>query len=303
MSDNHYKVLSLDGGGIKGLLVAEILENIELERQGFMKEFDMFAGTSTGSVLACAFAMGMTPDDAVEMYINLGPVIFEDSYMDNIRDLGMIVGAQYGSMPLYRELRKVFGIMTLDDLDKKVLVAAFDIQGDKAWKPKFFHNFEGEDSDGDELVVDVIMRSTAAPIFFPTWGHYIDGGVVANNPSMCAVTQVMREKPDEVEFMSLLSMGTGGNPMSMKASGSSMDWGILQWMPEILYIMMDGGVGVAHTQAKYALGHRYHRINPELPDKIGLDEWEKWGILIDVADNFDLTDVLKWVDYHHLGDR
>lgn len=301
-----YNILSLDGGGIRGVMVAALLQRLteDFDVRDLMDRFNMFAGTSTGSVLACAFAAGLTPRMAVKYYIDMSSIVFFDTLWDNVRDFGMLLGAQYSSEGLEKKLDSIFGDMQLKDLNKKVLIAAYDLYDKERgrWKPKFYHNFEEEGGDGEELVVDVIMRSTAAPVFFPSYGKYIDGGVVANNPSVCAYAQVINSLG--WQDIRLLSMGTGTNPMFIDKEfpkGNQYDWGVMQWIPELLYIMMDGGVGIADYQAQAILRNRYFRINPVLPKKIGLDDLASIPFLMQVAKEYDLSEVLNWVKEYIYG--
>ena len=289
----RYNILSLDGGGIRGVMVAKILARVEAERPGIMENFSMFAGTSTGSILAIAFAAGMSPADVVQMYMSLAVEIFSDTTWDNIKDFYMAFGAQYSNKNLVTEVKRIFGEQDLNSL-KPVLIGSFDLNDEKRgmWKPKFFHNFPGPDSDGEEKIYDVIARSTAAPVFFPTYGKYIDGGVVANNPSVCAIAQV--RKQGSTRPLSLLSMGTGKNPM--KIEKENLDWGIIQWTPKILHIMMDGGVGIADYQCRQFLGRDYFRINPKLDRTIPLDGVDHIRELIHIANRIDLTELINWID-------
>src|SRR5262249_26109714 len=155
------------------------------------------------------------------------------SIMRDIRDLGNLLGAEYS--PDHREevLRQVFGNTRLNELNKKVLIPTFDLNpttpADQpvVWKPKFFHNYPGPDSDGDETVVDVAMRTSAAPTFFPSYQGFIDGGVVSNNPSMAALAQALDAGTGNqpLNGIKLLSIGTGFNPVHIDGD---VDWGIAQ---------------------------------------------------------------------------
>ena len=132
----------------------------------------------------------------------------------------------------------------------------------------FFHNFPGADSDGESLVVDVAMSTSAAPTYFPSYGVYVDGGVIANNPSMAAVAQALdgRNQANEratLDGIKLLSLGTGASLQYIQ--GQNLDWGDAQWIKPILNVMMDGSVGVADFQCEQLLGNRYCRLEPIFP--------------------------------------
>ena len=193
---SFFHILSLDGGGIRGLFTAILLERLEAARPGLLAQVDLFAGASTGGILALGLAAGRTPSQARELYELRGRQVFANARWDNWRDLGHAVRAQYSNAYLKKVLTQEFGDMKLGDLPHHVLIAAFDLENDPAnpppmrtWKPKFFHNFPGHDTDAHEKVVDVALRTSAAPSYFPIYQGYIDGGVVAGNPSMTALAQ------------------------------------------------------------------------------------------------------------------
>jgi patatin-like phospholipase/acyl hydrolase len=297
-----YHILSLDGGGIRGLLTAVMLERLEAARPGFLAKVDLFAGTSTGGILALGLAAGRTPSQARELYEEQGRQVFADSPFDNLSDLGHALGAQYNNEALREVLTAQFGDLTLGDLPRRVLISAFDLDNGpdtppplRTWKPKFFHNFPGPDSDGRERVVDVAMRTSAAPSYFPIYQGYIDGGVVAGNPSMAALAQALEPSTggQALADVSLLSLGTGRNTRTLGAQNN--DWGWLQWAPHIINLVLDGGSGVADYECRQLLGPRYHRLNPLLPERIDLDDVGKVKRLAEIGSRVTLEATLDWL--------
>jgi patatin-like phospholipase/acyl hydrolase len=299
---SSYRILALDGGGIRGVLTAALLERMEAHTPGFIAGIDLVAGTSTGGILALALASGMSPSEARNLYERLGPSVFQDNAWDNIKDLGQMFGAQYGNAALKEELTQQFGSLTLGELRKKVLISAFDLDNEavglgkvRSWKPKYFHNYPGEDSDAHEKVVDVALRTAAAPTFFPIYQGYVDGGVISNNPSMCALAQAI--EPDtggqKLRDLRLLSVGTGFNPKYLTAQDE--DWGFVKWAPHLISLMLEGSVGLADYQCRQVLGRHYQRVNPVLPMEIGLDGVEQIGLMKTLASQFDLQDAFRWL--------
>ena len=298
----YYHILTLDGGGIRGLLTAILLERLEAARPGLLAQVDLFAGASTGGILALGLAAGRTPAQARDLYERRGREVFADSRWDNFRDLGHAVRAQYTNAALKRVLTAEFGSMTLGDLPHRVLVAAFDLENDpncppqmRTWKPKFFHNFPGRDSDAHEKVADVAMRTCAAPSYFPIYQGYIDGGVVAANPSMAALAQALEPNTggQVLGDITLLSLGTGRNNRYVPAQNN--DWGWVQWAPHIINIVLDGTSGVADYECRQLLGGHYHRLNPFLPERIDLDDVAKIPRLRDIAERVMLEPTLDWL--------
>ena len=303
-----YRILSIDGGGIRGILAARILERIDEKRPGFLNGVDLFAGTSTGGILTLGLASGMTPSQIRVMYQEFADNVFADSLLDDLRDLGNLIGAEYSYLPLKNVLERYFNSHTLDSLSRRVLVSSFDLDnegrgpgGVRAWKMKFFHNYPGAESDGDQRVVDVGVRTAVAPAYFPVYQGYVDGGIAAANPAMCALTQALHAHTggQQLENLVLLSMGTGYNPHYLPVTDA--DWGLAQWAPHMLSMMMEANAGVVDYQCRQILDKRYLRIDPLLPIPIGLGSIKFIPALIEIADAFNIDEAVSWVNQYFLG--
>ena len=290
-----YKVLSIDGGGIRGLIPVRLLERLEIHHPGIVQEFDLFAGSSTGAVLAGGFAFGLEARFMRQMYQGFGEEVFADSIWDDIRDLKYVLGADYSIDNIKGLLERVIGDTKLGQLSKKVLIATFDLKDETRepprWKPKFFHNYPESTEDGDERLVDVVIRSAAAPVYFPVYQGYIDGGVAAISPSTCALAQAFHEGFLDLR---LLSLGTGTNPRSLDVEDG--DWGIAQWGLNLVNMFMDGGGEVADYQCRQILRDQYFRLQPVLRKTIGMDNWQATDELIEIANAINLEPLLNWID-------
>ncbi len=300
-----YRILSLDGGGIRGLLTAILLERLEKEVPGFIDGADLLAGSSSGGVIALGLAHGLSPAELRDLFEQEWATVFDDSWLDDLRDLGKLVGAEYSTGNLARLLRRVFGETKLGDLRQRVLVPAFDLDSggaERTWKPKFFHNYRGADSDGEQLVRKVALYTSAAPVYFPSVDGYIDGGVVANNPSVAAIAQTqdarsLRRRPD-LENIVLLSAGAGKSLLYL--GGRKNDWGYAQWARPLVRIMLEGVMDVADYQCRQILRSRYRRINPVFPPgkSVGLDESHKLPSIVSLAEQTDLAGTVAWLRRH-----
>jgi patatin-like phospholipase/acyl hydrolase len=304
-----YRILSLDGGGIRGVLTVTLLERLEKAHPGFLSKVDLFAGTSTGGILALGLAAGLTPTEIGQLYVESGKTVFADSVWDDIRDLGKLTGADYSNQPLKQAILDRIGEITLGTLPKSVLISSFDLDNEpqtsgalRTWKPKFFHNFPGSDSDADQKLVDVALRTSAAPTYFPIYQGYIDGGVVANNPSMCALAQALNPKAggQNLRQVTLLSIGTGIN--SRFLAQQDADWGLAQWAPHLVSLMIEGSTGVADYQCQQILGKRYLRIDPILPGSIGVDKLDQIPLLREVGEGEDLYAAVRWLKHYYKKD-
>ena len=188
-----------------------------------------------------------------------------------------------------------------------MLIAAFDLDNeaatDRTWKPKLFHNFPGDDSDGEALAYRVGTASAAAPTYFATYDGYIDGGVFATNPSMCALAQTQDPRIPPAERadlgdLRLLSLGTGRSLHHIE--GKNHDWGYVQWIRPLLDLMLDGVNGIAHYQCSQLLGDRYERVAPTLPPdrQIGMDDVGEIPFLVKFASELELTTTADWLRTH-----
>ena len=306
----NFRILSFDGGGIRGVLTAVLVNRLLGECPTLLQDrpgtITMFAGTSTGGILALGLAAGLTPAQIRDLYVTNGKLIFDSSWTRDVVEIGGLSGAKYDNVNLKQILRETFGALKLKDLKPRVLITSFSLDNQasdpssRTWNPKFFHNFSGADSDGESLLIDVAMSTSAAPTYFPSYGVYVDGGVIANNPSMAAVVQALdgRNQAGEratLDGIKLLSVGTGASLQYIE--GQDHDWGDAQWIKPILNVMMDGGVGVADFECAQLLGDRYCRLEPIFPagKSFPMDDVNKIVDLMDLAQSFDLTGAVAWL--------
>jgi len=301
-----YRILSFDGGGIRGLVTLAMLKKIQDAAPRLISQADLVAGTSTGGIIALGLAAGKTVDELISLYLDNGDKIFDDSWLDNIIDLGGISGADYDQVNLKKILENSFGSLKLEGLAKKVLIPSFDLDNEhedpkkRTWKPIFFHNFPGDDSDGDETLVDVALCTSAAPTYFPSHNGYVDGGVVANNPSMAALTQTQDPRAElnprpALGDIRMLSLGTGTILSYIK--GKSHDWGYAQWVKPLINLLTDASMGIADYQCRQILREGYHRLAPVFPPKVNImmDEWKRSKELIEFGNSADVAPAVQWL--------
>jgi hypothetical protein len=307
-----YRILSLDGGGIKGIVSVVLLERLSASVPGLLDEVDLIAGTSTGGLIALALGAGLDLATIRALYETKGGEIFDDSWLDDLKDLGRLVGAEYDISPLARELRLIFGNTRLADLERRVLIPSFDLDsGDpdpqkRSWKPKLFHNFPGSDSDGAQQAWKVGVYTSAAPTYFPAFEGYIDGGVYASNPAACALAQALdrrQRRPASLSRVVLLSVGSGTSLTFIR--DPSLDWGYAQWARPLVSLMLDGVSGIADFQCRQILGARYHRLAPVFPtDKAyKMDEWRKVPEMAAFAEAVPIGDTVRFLRRHWTSTR
>ncbi|HEY7536304.1 MAG TPA: patatin-like phospholipase family protein [Thermodesulfobacteriota bacterium] len=294
-------MITFDGGGVRGVYASELLDRIVTTEPSIIEKTDLFAGTSSGGITALCLAYGMTPAETVEFYKFYSKYIFSAPFWRKVKGVGRLFRARYDNKKLRDVLQSVFGDTTLAQLRKNVLIPSFNLNAVRdnisVWRPKFFHNFPVPESDGQELVYDVGVRTSVAPTYFPSHQSYIDGGVVADNPSMAALARVLDKDggAQKLEDIRLLSFSTGLNPKYISAPRS--DWGIIQWgRHHIIDIAItSGSLGVVDYECSSLLGDHYYRLRPVLPKSVGLDDVRGIPRLIEYAKQVNLTSALSWI--------
>lgn len=284
-----HNILTLDGGGQLELTSTLMLEEIEMRRPGFLSKADIIAGTSAGAMLALILA---TEDDAAvllpevgvlwekftELTLNKGPGLL-------LSLLGVTSFFTHDRLKEYLAREELLGTKVLADLKKQVVVTSFELDvhdeetGARKWRPRIFHNFQRPDNpDLYESAIDVALRSSAAPIFFPIYDGHIDGGVAANHPAMVAIAQLCHDwrkfptdgAPKEKDFlnqMRVLSIGVGEDQRFLEKKDAA--WGWFPWLLKptdpflVIQALLRGDQWSVHFQCKNILPHgRYHRLDP-----------------------------------------
>lgn len=282
-------ILSIDGGGIRGIIPAMILNEIEkISGKPVSQIFDLVAGTSTGGILSLGLTKPKSSDDLtpaytasdlVDMYEKEGSKIFAIDLIHSIIAAGNLLEEKYTSKGIEQVLTKYFGETKLSESLIPTIITAYETERRISW---FFKSRKGkEDGNYDFLMRDVARSTSAAPTYFephkidvpgsPDYYSFIDGGVYANNPAMCAFVEAKTMYPD-AEKMILVSLGTGSQTKQLKYNDLK-GWGLAKWAQPVLNVVFDG----VETTIDYQLRQlfekakfgEYYRFQPRLD---GLDE-------------------------------
>lgn len=305
---SKFRILCLDGGGIRGLYTAVILDRIVIAVPTFLDDIHLYAGTSTGGILALGLAVGRTPQEGVLLYEQWGPRIFSRSWGWKLRTLWGLVGAKYDNVALHEAVDSELGGLTMNDLaqrDKYVLISSFDLDKGQGthhrWKPKFFHNFPGSTGDANVLLTDVAMYTSAAPSYFPSYQGYVDGGVAANSPTMAALAQAIDPGTggQQLTDVRLISFGTGQSPNFI--TGQRNNWGLFQWASRAIPVMLEGSMDAQNYECSRVLGMaQYHRLNKPLPEPVELDDVGSMDELVRFANDVDIAPTVAWIEQNFL---
>ena len=204
------KILSIDGGGIKGVYAASLL--YELESKNHIKisdYFDIIAGTSTGGIIAAALAVGISADKILNLYMENADKIFPRG-----RYLRLFHG-KYKREPLQRALESVFEKRKIAECKTRLLIPAVNIAHGKVSVFKTPHAPDLR-YDKDLFITDCLLATTAAPIYFEPYkmqgGIYIDGGIGANNPSLIALIEGITRCGWSRDEIKILNIGGAEDP-------------------------------------------------------------------------------------------
>ena len=287
--------LSIDGGGIRGLIPALLIEHLdnslkEGEHQvGVERVFDVFGGTSVGGLLSLGLCHGKTPSSLVFLFQNQGKTIFPASkrflmpkkvnnFINNCKNL---VFRRYDNDPLKKLLQSddFFGSNRLNAMNKDVLVTACGTDG----FPHILksHPFS-EEGDVDYInsreipIWQAALATSAAPTFFPAVRvnfassgakDLVDGGIWCNNPSFLVATHMVKKFKAPLQNMRILSLGTGESP----ADFLSKSGGEISMAGPIIDVLMRSNSTGTHMIMSSLFGQKYKRINPFLENSIGLN--------------------------------
>ena len=314
------KILSIDGGGSRGLIPAVILNNIYNDTGVYPTEiFDVFAGTSTGGIIALALAIGVPTSDLVNLYLFKSEQIFADSFWDNLMDVTHLFGAKYNNDNLGNIAKDFFGDMTLKDIhdkhkgEKIFMVPSFSLNPGGSEKRENFRPVVYNScyiKFQDEKLRDIALRTSAAPTYLPiVEKEFIDGGVAINHPALSALSFAVSNNESEkakyrfeapkkkglswdIKTTKILSLGCGtsnGSFVTPKIIAKG-DWGLWQWRSHIANLMIESNVQCSEYYVRQLLPEsNYLRLQPDFSGDDIYKEFKDTPLDLDVKD----VDVLE----------
>lgn len=253
-----FRVLSIDGGGMRGIYTAAYLEALEeafSKRRGYPqgldvgKAFRLIVGTSTGAIIGCGLAKGVRPTAMVQLYREHGPKIFPKKMPSSLNtDFAVQVARrpkylEQGDKALRQALAEVFQDVTIHQVWEErhiaLAIPAVNMSTYRAWVFKTPHDPKTNHRDDGYTLVDVCLASSAAPLFrslaainHPGGGScdiFADGGLWANNPVIVALVEAMRMLGDREEEIEIFSLGSCGKPEGEVIGQNDVHRGLLDW--------------------------------------------------------------------------
>ena len=322
--NDRFRILAVDGGGMRGLIPARVIENLERRLQAgagpdarVADYFHMFAGTSTGGLVALSLTVPDLPSrpdrprisagDLAGLYTSDGGRIFHRSLWRKLRTLWAFIAPKYGLGPLEAAVERNLGTEAkIADALRELVVVAYDMTDRE---PYFFKRWRArEDGARNRPLTDAALATSAAPTYFPSHevdGHaLVDGGVFAANPTIAAIVEALKRRTEEPQGLApddllVVSIGTGHHETEYSQSEVSR-WGKLGWIlpkdgePPILATVLGGSSdGVDHWAEtlvneppaphtpleQIGRGPRFFRLQVELDPPIAMDKPEELSAL------------------------
>lgn len=271
----HRHVLAIDGGGIRGIIPALVIDHLEqLAGKPACELFDLMVGTSTGGILALGLSLGnaqpgatpcrYTGAELAAFYKEHGAAIFSRSLWRRVNSLSGVLDETYPHAPLERVLAQYFGDTTLGNATCHTMVTSYDIERRDTLFLKSWHPVHA-----GVHCRDAARATSAAPTYFEPASlgldgerrALIDGGVFVNSPAVSAYAEAIKHFPgDEI---SVLSLGSGEliRPIALE---EARDWGKVGWVLPLLDCMFDGVSKATDYQMRLFLGSRYQRLQIDL---------------------------------------
>jgi hypothetical protein len=263
---SHFRILSLDGGGIKGVFTASVIANLEkMHGSPLAQYFDLITGTSTGGIIALALGIGLSGDEILRFYTEKGPEIFPSTGINQRlrKSFRHLVRPKHSSAVLSKHLVEVFGTTVLGQSCSRLVIPCFDCNAGRvqlfktAHHPRFVQDYK-------MTAVDVALATSAAPTYFSVFTardgqSFLDGGVWANCPVLVGLLEsifILHAKPTDID---VLSVGTTEVPFDVV--GQRRAGGLLSWGSTMVSLLFQAQIDAAIAQAQIVTGRRLMRID------------------------------------------
>jgi patatin-like phospholipase/acyl hydrolase len=281
------RILSIDGGGIKGVFPAAFLANIEQAiGHSAADYFDLIVGTSTGGIIALGLGLGLGANEILSLYQNHADAIFPRRNV--FGRIAQLLWPKYDSAPLRAALERTFANRRLGESRRRLVIPSFNLETGQVYNWKTAHHPRLE-HDYLRTAVDVAMSTAAAPTYFPTYRTaagvpLVDGGVWANNPIAVAVVEAIGVLKWPLAEIRVLSLGCTFSPMQA-GRARFQGVGIGYWATRLADLFLTAQSTSSLGMAQHLVSDRRHirRISPVIGMKLALDNTVEIPSLIGLA--------------------
>lgn len=319
------KILSIDGGGTRGLMPSTILHNIEKETGKSITDlFDVIVGSATGGIIATALAAGVSTNDIIAIYFNKASFILPSNFFRKLWNPVNLFAPKYPNKNLKQLLEDKFGCAnTLGKVNEKFgkstifLIASLELSPElgpgetPSFKIKIYNS--ASPLDHEESLVDVALRTSAAAVNLPIYQNFGEGGNYANDPALIGFSYSIGGKGigqgtnefgkglgADIADIRVLSLGCGsdgGSFFDKKEIGSG-NWGLIKWMGRLVNLVIDTNMVYTQYLMREMLGEKqYVRINPYYKSAEAPEVLKKGKLRIDVQDKAQLEAIKAYAEF------
>lgn len=258
------KLLSICGGGVRGIQPSVYIEALEhISGKSAASQFDLITGTSTGGIIALAMTVGLLDGtELVQLYHKDGPKIFARPWYRPVTTVGGVLGPKYDNTGLLAVMRKHLENKALGSARKPTMIPTYSLEARAAY---FFKSWDSADCADCAWLPAVATAS--APTYFPAFNGYVDGGLAANDPTLCGVVELMKLHNCAPKDVAVLTLGTGQSDKPINETS----WGFGGWATQIVDCLMDGSQATVDYQCSQLGLGAYLRLdaplgaNPDAP--------------------------------------
>lgn len=289
----RYRVLSLDGGGVKGAYTASVLLTLEkLSGKSISEHFDLITGTSTGGIIAIAIGLGVPLSEIVDLYVKRGPIIFPHP-RPGIRGWMAekwrhVMKPKHSQHVLAKELGKVLRTRTFGESQNRLVIPAFNaVNGDiQLFKTAHCPAYR---MDYRLPATTVALATSAAPTYFsaytdPDGRVFLDGGIWANSPMMVGLIEATTSLGWPVDDIDMLCIGTTSSPFDV--SHARRNGGLLRWNIGLIDLLQEAQMKGTFALASAMMKHRLIRIDAtSRPGRFALDAAREVSDLKSLGEN------------------
>ena len=279
---SRFRILSLDGGGVKGTFTAAVLSEMEsISKKRIYTYVDLITGTSTGGIIAIALGLGVPASEILDFYVTSGPEIFPGIGVEKKSQhfLRWLFRSKYGQEPLRNAINAVTGNRRLGDSKVRLVIPSFNAVNGDVYLFKTAHHDRFR-RDYLRPAVEVALATSAAPTYFPALVGgdgvaCIDGGIWANCPATVGIVEAISVLGQGLEEIEVLSIGTTDEPYDVpearRKKGGILRWG--HFSKDLIGLLMQAQMKASIAQAKVMLQGRFVRVNETArPERFKMDD-------------------------------
>ncbi len=291
--EDTFNILSIDGGGIRGIIPAKYLQRVEEILNGTLihEYFDLITGTSTGGIIALAAGMGIPMKEICDLYAEKGKQIFSRNYFRGYP----IIQSKYNSIKLKKELNSIFEERKMSDYKTRLCIPSINITNGRTKVFKTPHD-PSYIQDKDRYLYEIALATSAAPLYFKPYeiestGTHVDGGLWANNPALVGITEAIK-LGYTLSNIKICSLGTGFMRFDEHRIWTRFS-GFLGWRTNIVDLTFLSQSQSTNFACQYLNLHSYERIDYDFSNRVALDDTKKIKKLLQYGEDLFVTSFMR----------